>query len=291
MRQVSDPQDQASQQGATMTEIKNVTGTAFIVAEFRADENSAAEPLFRDEIVPLFLDDATRKAADGFSAAFPPIKQMIKLRTRYLDDRLDEQLRRGFRQVAVLGAGFDTRSVRKQTAGVNYFEIDDPGTLNFKKAQLDVNNIRAGPIFIPGNYVSDDLNALLESNGFDFSLPTHFIWEGNTMYLTEDSVRHVMTNIAQRVERFTLAFDYMTPEVITKTTGDPAITALVEHFAAMGAPWNFGIGNLEELARQVGMSIVENRKTGDLSRDYRPDGIIDTPLYGYYSLCTLEGAR
>jgi methyltransferase (TIGR00027 family) len=223
MRQVSDPQDQASQQGATMTEIKNVTGTAFIVAEFRADENSAAEPLFRDEIVPLFLDDATRKAADGFSAAFPPIKQMIKLRTRYLDDRLDEQLRRGFRQVAVLGAGFDTRSVRKQTAGVNYFEIDDPGTLNFKKAQLDVNNIRAGPIFIPGNYVSDDLNALLESNGFDFSLPTHFIWEGNTMYLTEDSVRHVMTNIAQRVERFTLAFDYMTPEVITKTTGDPAI--------------------------------------------------------------------
>jgi methyltransferase (TIGR00027 family) len=291
MRQVSDPQDQASQQGAAMTEIKNVTGTAFIVAEFRADENSAAEPLFRDEIVPLFLDDATRKAADGFSAAFPPIKQMIKLRTRYLDDRLDEQLRRGFRQVAVLGAGFDTRSVRKQTAGVNYFEIDDPGTLNFKKAQLDVNNIRAGTIFIPGNYVSDDLNALLESNGFDFSLPTHFIWEGNTMYLTEDSVRQVMTNIAQRVERFTLAFDYMTPEVITKTTGDPAITALVEHFAAMGAPWNFGIGNLEELARQVGMSIVENRKTGDLSRDYRPDGIIDTPLYGYYSLCTLEGAR
>lgn len=34
-----------------MAETKNVTGTAFIVAEFRADENSAAEPLFRDEIV------------------------------------------------------------------------------------------------------------------------------------------------------------------------------------------------------------------------------------------------
>jgi hypothetical protein len=59
----------------------------------------------------------------------------------------------------------------------------------------------------------------------------------------------------------------------------------------MGAPWVFGIGNLRELARQVGMSIVKNRKTGDLYRDYRPDGIIGTPLYGYYSLCTLEGAR
>jgi hypothetical protein len=36
----------------------------YIVAEYRADENSAAEPLFRDEIVSLFLDDATKKAAD-----------------------------------------------------------------------------------------------------------------------------------------------------------------------------------------------------------------------------------
>jgi methyltransferase (TIGR00027 family) len=274
-----------------MTEIKNVTGTAFIVAEFRADENNAADPLFRDEIVPLFLNDDTRKAADCFSASFPPIKQMLKVRSRYLDDRLDEQLRRGFRQVVVLGAGFDTRSVRKQTAGVNYFEIDDPGTLNFKKARFEANNIRAGTIFIPGNYVLDDLNALLESSGFDFGLPTHFIWEGNTMYLTEDAVRQVMTNIAQRVGRFTLAFDYMTPEVVAKTTGDPAITALVEGFAAMGAPWVYGIGNLRELARQTGMSIVENRTTGELYRDYRPGGIIDTPLYGYYSLCTLEGAR
>ena len=100
-----------------------------------------------------------------------------------------------------------------------------------------------------------------------------------------------MTNIAQRVEQFTLAFDYMTPEVIAKTTGDPAITALVERFAAMGAPWGFGIGNLQEFARQAGMSIIEHRRMGDLYRDYRPDGIIDTPLYGLYSLSTLEGAR
>ena len=63
-----------------MTEIQDVTGTAFIVAEYRADENRAAEPLFRDEIVSLFLDDATKKAADGFLTVFPPIKQMIKVR-------------------------------------------------------------------------------------------------------------------------------------------------------------------------------------------------------------------
>jgi O-methyltransferase involved in polyketide biosynthesis len=111
------------------------------------------------------------------------------------------------------------------------------------------------------------------------------------MYLTADSVRQVLINIAKRVERFALAFDYMAPEVIAKSTGDPAITAPVESFAAMGAPWTFGIGNLQEFARQAGMSTLENRKTADLYRDDRPDGIIDTPIYGLYSLCTLQGAR
>ena len=129
---------------------------------------------------------------------------MIKVRTRYLD-----------------GSGFDTRSIRKQTAGVNYFEIDDPGTLNFKKARLEANNICAGTNYISGDYVSDDLNTLLESGGFDFSLPAHFIWEGNTMDLTADSVRQVMINIAKRVERVTLAFDYMAPKSSPRALGIP----------------------------------------------------------------------
>jgi methyltransferase (TIGR00027 family) len=61
---------------------------------------------------------------------------MVRLRTRYLDDRLDEQLALGCRQVVFLGAGLDTRAVRKQSPGVVSFEIDDANTLSFKKARL-----------------------------------------------------------------------------------------------------------------------------------------------------------
>ena len=43
-----------------MTGIKHVTGTAFVVAEFRAQENAEANPLYVDPIVPLFLDERTR---------------------------------------------------------------------------------------------------------------------------------------------------------------------------------------------------------------------------------------
>lgn len=54
-----------------MTEIQDVTGTAFIVAEYRAQENAEQDPLYRDPIVPVFLSERTRQAADRVAADFP----------------------------------------------------------------------------------------------------------------------------------------------------------------------------------------------------------------------------
>jgi len=81
-----------------MTEIKHVTGTAFIVAEFRARENEQANPLYVDRIVPLFLDERTKHAANAISSGFPAAEKNVRIRTRYLDDRLDEQLALGCRR-------------------------------------------------------------------------------------------------------------------------------------------------------------------------------------------------
>jgi O-methyltransferase involved in polyketide biosynthesis len=108
-----------------MTEIQDVTGTAFIVAEYRAQGNAEQNPLYSDPVVPLFLSERTRQAADRIAEGFPPAGQGVRLRTRYFDDRLDEQLNHGCRQVVIPGAGLDTRGVRKQATGVTYFEIDD----------------------------------------------------------------------------------------------------------------------------------------------------------------------
>ena len=43
--------------------IENVSGTAFVVAEFRAEENAEPAPLYRDPVVELFLSEETRLAA------------------------------------------------------------------------------------------------------------------------------------------------------------------------------------------------------------------------------------
>jgi methyltransferase (TIGR00027 family) len=270
-----------------LTKIQDVTGTAFIVAEFRAQENAEAHPLYRDPIVPLFLNDRTRQAAERIAAGFPPGEKGVKLRTRYFDDHLDAQLGNDCRQVVILGAGLDTRGVRKQVPGVTYFEIDDADTISFKQARLAEAGIEAPIVFIAGNYVTDGLLQLLDANGFDFDLPTYVIWEGNTMYLNQPAVLKVLTDLRSSVGEFAISFDYLTETVIDYATGDEQTTAFVRRFAEMGAPWSFGIDDLGALAGDAGLIVVDKIKTADLYRTFWPGQPLDSIWFDHYSLCTL----
>ena len=224
-----------------MTVIRNVTGTAFVAAQFRAEENKELHPLYRDPIVPLFLDDETRKAAERIFASFPPIKKMVRIRIRYLDDRLHHQLQLGYQQVVILGAGLDTR-----------VEIDDENILAFKKAR------------------------------FDFERSGHFIWEGNKMYLTATAVNQVLGGITRHVKQFTESFDYVTNEVIAKTTGDPEITRVVERSAAMGAPRHFGISDVQSLAEKATATILETSRWRTFIEPIGPlNRSKNSPIYDY----------
>jgi methyltransferase (TIGR00027 family) len=270
-----------------MPEIKDVSGTAFVVAEFRAEENEAPYPLYRDSVVGLFLNEDTKKAAGHVASSFPPAKDLVKIRTKYFDDALDKQLRSGFQQVVLLGAGLDTRAVRKPAAGVTYFEIDDGATLNLKRTRYEECHIQSNLKFIPGNYVVDGLVDLLEEGDFNFDLPTYLIWEGNTMYLPLETVKQTLAQIRTYLSHFRLSFDYMAEEVIFKTTGDAGITRLVESFANMSAPWVSGIRDIQAFAHEMNLKVIENFKTADLHKQYWPGRRSASPIFKFYSVCTV----
>jgi hypothetical protein len=79
----------------------------------------------------------------------------------------------------------------------------------------------------------------------------------------------------------------MSEAVISKTTGDPGITKLVQSFANMGAPWLSGITDIQSLAHEVGLSVVENFQTAELNRTYRPGRPLASPIFDHYSVCTV----
>jgi methyltransferase (TIGR00027 family) len=272
----------------SQSQIRNVTGTAFVVAEYRAEENREAEPLYRDAVVDLFLNDDSRRAALRISDTFPQVKDMVKVRTRYFDDTLDHHLLSQYKQVVILGAGLDTRAVRKQAPGVTYFEIDDAATLAWKQRCYAQHGVAANVKFIPGNYVTDGLIDLLRQNGFDFELPTYMIWEGNTMYLPLDAVKQTIADLQAHVRHFRLSFDYMTDAVITKSTGDASVTTLVESFAAMGAPWVTGFRDIRTLAREMSLTLTDDQTTGELGQRYQVGRPLTSAIFDHYAICTVS---
>jgi O-methyltransferase involved in polyketide biosynthesis len=135
--------------------------------------------------------------------------------------------------------------------------------------------------------VTDRLIYLLESNSFEFDVPTYLIWEGNVMYMPLATDKSTMLQLKRYVKQFRLSFDYLTESVIMKTTGNAGLTALVESFEAMRAPWLSGIDDIYSLAREVGLRVVENFTTGELFRKYRGRPT-SSPVFHLYSICTLE---
>jgi methyltransferase (TIGR00027 family) len=270
-----------------LAEIKNVSGTAFVVAEFRAVENHEPYPLYRDAVVNLFLNADTRQAAASVAASFPHAQDLVRIRTKYFDEMLEAQVLSNVRQVVILGAGLDTRAVRKAAAGVTYFEIDDATTLKLKQCRYEEQGINVNVRFIPGNYVSDGFIDLLRTNGFDFNLPTYVIWEGNTMYLPLESNKHIVAQLRRYLKHFRVSFDYMAETVISKSTGDAGIVNLVESFANMGAPWLCGIHDIYAFADQAELRVVENFKTAELHKSYWSGRPFASPIFQFYSVCTL----
>ena len=159
--------------------------------------------------------------------------------------------------------------------------------LALKERRYRQQGIDANVTFIPGNYVTDGLIDLLLENGFDLERRTYLIWEGNTMYLPLNTMRHVLEELRTYLKRFRLSFDYMAEAVISGTTGDPGIARLVESFARMGAPWLSGIKDVRSLASDLGLRLFENLKTAELHKAYRPGRQMTSRIFEFYSVCTV----
>jgi hypothetical protein len=79
----------------------------------------------------------------------------------------------------------------------------------------------------------------------------------------------------------------MDEAVVACTTGDPETTGFVERFAAMGAPWHYGIDDLQAVAREARMQVADCMTVADLYRTYWPTEPMDSIIYEHYSLCML----
>lgn len=271
-----------------MSNVKNVSGTAFVIAAFREEENEAHNPLYTDKVVKLFLNDDIKETAKSIAQNFPAAKEMIKLRTKYFDDVLSQQIHLGYQQVVILGSGLDTRPVRQNAQDVTYFEIDDGATLGLKEDSLNKNNILANVHYVPGDYVKEGVVSLLKQNQFNFELPTYLFWEGNTTLIRKEDVISVLNQIRNNFDDFRLSFDYMSDKVILRTTGYEDINDYIDRYEKLYTPWITGFESIEPLAQDLGLNVLENLSMTELFNKYRPNRPLESNLFSFYFVCTLE---
>ncbi len=117
-----------------------VWATAVGVARVRALETERENALFRDPLAQAFA------TARGLWPSSPPLPDdeaarrrrlavsfSIVIRTRFLDDLLQQASASGVRQVVLLGAGMDSRAFRMDwPEGTRLFEVDTAAPLDFK---------------------------------------------------------------------------------------------------------------------------------------------------------------
>ncbi|WP_053666506.1 class I SAM-dependent methyltransferase [Streptomyces sp. MMG1121] len=179
--------------------------TAVGVARVRALETERENALFRDPLAQAFA------AAGGMWPSSPPrpddeaarrrrlaVSFSIVIRTKFLDDLLQQASASGVRQVVLLGAGMDSRAFRMDwPEGTRLFEVDTAAPLDFKASVLRQEQAvaRCERITVAVD-LREDWPGALAAAGHDPTVPTVWIAEGLLIYLPEDAVELLLARIS-----------------------------------------------------------------------------------------------
>lgn len=227
-----------------------VAGTAIGPMVIAAVDQYEEHPLVRDEFAARILPASGRLAVAAarwrpvrnalFAATekkIPGLWASMLCRKRYIDEQLDAT---DADVVVVLGAGFDTRGCRSR--GRRVFEVDLPPNVESKRARLRAifGDVPPDLTLVPIDFETQHLDTVLADHGYRADLPTLFIWEAVTQYLTEDAVRATLDVLAQAPARSELVFTFVHKDFLDGTALFGGEAAYRE-FVGKRRMWKFGL--------------------------------------------------
>ena len=179
-----------------MSEAKEVSFTARVMAAVRALETQRPDALFIDSLAEQLA------GADAIQSALPDVEEyarqgrpFIAVRTRFFDDFL-MSCSHDIRQVVLLGAGLDARAFRLNwQAGTHVYEIDHSDVLHYKEsvlAGIDSHCVRHS---ICADLRESDWSQLLLQQGYQASEPSIWLLEGLLYYLNSTEVHNLLITI------------------------------------------------------------------------------------------------
>ncbi|GAB1814362.1 class I SAM-dependent methyltransferase [Mycobacterium sp. MUNTM1] len=215
------------------------------------------------------------RALDGY---LPGLHAYIVLRVRYTDDVLRQAISAGIDQIVLLGAGFDTTSLRTPItdSGPTLFEVDAPTTQQEKRRLLDRASrvVDARVRWVSCDFESDHLPQRLHQAGFDPAQPCLVVWIGVSVYLTRAAIDRTLADLNTICAPGSLLVtDFGDPEIVTGThplVGARRTERLVRR---RGEPWRTALSltELTDALKAVGFSVRDHARVPELAQRYAPN--------------------
>ncbi len=210
---------------------------------------------------------------------FGGLHAYIVLRVRYTDDVCEAAINDGVDQLVLLGAGFDTTSLRRAEASVTIFEVDSPATQEDKRAvseRLQPARDNSQTVWVPCDFEHDALLERLLTNGFDPTRPSLIVWLGVTMYLTRRAVATTLADLAALCAPGSrLVFDYIDADVITGNTRYKGARRVARAAAQRGESFRTGFTDtdLDALLATHRFECHERARLPTLLQRYAPEDV------------------
>jgi methyltransferase (TIGR00027 family) len=261
--------------------------TAVRVALWRAMhvQVDSAPHVLEDEIGIKLVDPPAnwRERPDMHPQGTRGYRASIVGRARFIEDLVDEKLKRGINQYIILGAGLDTFVQRrpKIASHMKVFEVDQPSTSEWKRHRLVElgygvpENLRLVPVDFEAG---DSWLEKLKANSFDVSKPAVVASTGVAMYLTKETNFTTLQQIATLASGSTLAMTFMLPVAMVDKDEQAQYQMVCERAKASGTPFLsfFEPSEILELAKKAGFKNVQHVSKDDMVRRYfagRSDGL------------------
>lgn len=187
---------------------------------------------------------------------------MMLIRTRFIDEFLRDEIANGTTQIAILGAGLDTRAQRFRDLlqSVKILEADALPTQRHKRERIEAAIGEPPPnlTYCPVDFLSGDIAATLSAAGFSASARTLFVLEGVSMYMSEDAVSRLLKQVASfGGDGSSLVLDYAGSTALSPA--EDRYRATLDLMKDWGEPWMCGVPSerAEDFFREQGFTSVD----------------------------------
>jgi methyltransferase (TIGR00027 family) len=210
----------------------------------------------REHLAAASDPDAYRAAVRAGVLLGPGYVGRVAKRKRWMADAAAAAISAGIREVAVLGAGFDTLGLELVRPDLLVVELDRPATVEAKQLALSTAGIaEPWPRFVAVDLGdADALESALAGAGWRSSDPTIFIAEVVLEYLAPEAALAVLSAVATRAAPGSRL-------ACTLRLGDVADDRVAAVTAEAGEPMRFRplAAEVPDLLAEAGLSVVAER--------------------------------